>query len=417
MKRSLILATLGLAIATSFLGSAASCKNAQTTAPAPSAGSKVPKQQSARKAMGGLANSAWPKFHGDARNTGLSPYVGPQTNEVRWTREIGSRILGSPSIGADGTVYVGVEDGYVYALSPSDGSLKWQFEGGNSGASAPAIGLNGTMYIASGRLYAVDPRADGQRWAFGASDWYTTCSPAIGDDGTVYVGGTEFAIVWDPNTKYDVSAVSPTDGIKTWSRPVGGMILGSPAIGKDGTVYVGSDDGNLYAINHTDGSVKWMYRAGGRIWSAPAIGDDGTIYIGSEGSEVCALDPTSGRAKWVYRTKGLVLSSPAIDADGTIFIGSDDGKVYSLSPGNGTPEWSRIIGAVESSAAIGADGLVYIASDEGKVYALRNSDGRVKWSYRTGGHIFCSPAIGADGTLYVGSEEGKFYAFGQKSKP
>ena len=53
----------------------------------------------------------------------------------------------------------------------------------------------------------------------------------------------------------------------------------SPAIGSDGTIYVGSDYDDLYAIN-PDGSIKWEFNAGrGRVDSSPTIGSDGTIYV------------------------------------------------------------------------------------------------------------------------------------------
>ena len=41
----------------------------------------------------------------------------------------------------------------------------------------------------------------------------------------------------------------------------GDLIFSSPAIGLDGTIYVGSYDINLYAIN-PDGSLKWKYATG-----------------------------------------------------------------------------------------------------------------------------------------------------------
>ena len=41
----------------------------------------------------------------------------------------------------------------------------------------------------------------------------------------------------------------------------GDYIYSSPAIGSDGTIYIGSKDYNLYAIN-PDGSLKWKYATG-----------------------------------------------------------------------------------------------------------------------------------------------------------
>jgi large repetitive protein len=54
----------------------------------------------------------------------------------------------------------------------------------------------------------------------------------------------------------------------------------SPAVDVDGTIYVGSDDHNLYAVN-PDGSLKWLFPAGPIVYSSPAVDVDGTIYFGS----------------------------------------------------------------------------------------------------------------------------------------
>ena len=69
-------------------------------------------------------------------------------------------------------------------------------------------------------------------------------------------------------------------GDKIWSFKTGGWVT-SPAIESDGTIYVGSDDNNLYAIN-PDGSKKWAYATNGVVYSSPAIGSDGTLYFGSD---------------------------------------------------------------------------------------------------------------------------------------
>jgi len=66
------------------------------------------------------------------------------------------------------------------------------------------------------------------------------------------------------------------------------MICSSAAVGADGTVYVGSDDSNLYAIN-PDGSEKWRVTTGGEVRSSPAIGSDGTIYVGSHDGRLYAI--------------------------------------------------------------------------------------------------------------------------------
>ena len=72
----------------------------------------------------------------------------------------------------------------------------------------------------------------------------------------------------------------------------------SPAIGSDGTVYVGSDDYKLYAINGKSGVKLWEFETGGRVGSSPAIGSDGTVYVGSIDSKLHAIKTESlGPAK------------------------------------------------------------------------------------------------------------------------
>ena len=70
-------------------------------------------------------------------------------------------------------------------------------------------------------------------------------------------------------------------GNKLWEFETGDWVRSSPAIGSDGTVYVGSHDHKLYAINGKSGVKLWEFKTGGRVYSSPAIGSDGTVYVGS----------------------------------------------------------------------------------------------------------------------------------------
>ena len=55
-------------------------------------------------------------FHGDAQHTGRSFFIGPQTGEVRWRSVIGGPLQSSPTIGADGQLYVTSGNGSLYAF-------------------------------------------------------------------------------------------------------------------------------------------------------------------------------------------------------------------------------------------------------------------------------------------------------------
>ena len=83
------------------------------------------------------------------------------------------------------------------------------------------------------------------------------------------------------------------------STPTGSYISGSPAIGSDGTLYFGSDDGNLYALYDLNASAN---PSGGLFNSTQSItltsnapGTTGTIYYTTNGT-----NPTT--ASSVYTT-------------------------------------------------------------------------------------------------------------------
>jgi hypothetical protein len=100
-------------------------------------------------------------------------------------------------------------------------------------------------------------------------------------------------------------------------------------VGADGTIYVGSSDGRLYALD-SDGSEKWSFATGNVIFSSPAIGADGTVYIGSFDGRLYAVN-SDGSEKWSFATGYWVQSSPAIGADGTVYVGSFDTKLYAIT--------------------------------------------------------------------------------------
>ncbi|MAE32472.1 MAG: hypothetical protein CMO43_12940, partial [Verrucomicrobiales bacterium] len=76
---------------------------------------------------------------------------------------------------------------------------------------------------------------------------------------------------------------------------------------------------------------KWAFKTGGSVYSSPAIGSDGTIYVGSTDNNLYAINPR-GRKKWAFKTGDWVFSSPAIGSDGTIYVGSTDNNLYAINP-------------------------------------------------------------------------------------
>lgn len=152
-------------------------------------------------------------------------------------------------------------------------------------------------------------------------------------------------------------------------------IISMPAIMKDGTIVIGSDDHNVYFLN-PNGKLKTKFETDDIVRSSPAIMNDGTVVVGSWDGFVYFLSP-NGKLKAKFETGNMIFSSPAIMNDGTVIIGANN-VVYFLNP-NGTlkAKFDKNEG-ITSSPAIMSDGTVVVGSNDGNVYYLDLDPSRIE---------------------------------------
>lgn len=229
-----------------------------------------------------------------------------------------------------------------------------------------------------------------------------------------------------------------------WTYQTGARVFASPVVGHDGTVYVGSLDGQFVSL-HPDGSLKWRYAAGQKIypsalvvgasvifgthgqelvslsldgrprWKLPlqdvvdasaTLGPDGKIYVVANGAYAVDL---LGRLHWHKPTADHVRTAPAIHPARLIIIGTTEGTLMALQP-NGRVAWETPLGgAIEGAASIDDDGRIYAGTGRGEVVQL-DQNGTVSWRYSTGDEVRATPAIARDGTIVVGSYDGHVHA-------
>ena len=99
-----------------------------------------------------------------------------------------------------------------------------------------------------------------------------------------------------------------------------------------------------------EGNLKeaWVFKAEWGIKSSAAI-VGGQVFIGCDDGHLFALDLETGEKKWAFKTEGAVESSPLVLGDG-VFVGSADGALYHLSVQDGSVRWKyqtddQILGA------------------------------------------------------------------------
>jgi outer membrane protein assembly factor BamB len=244
-----------------------------------------------------------------------------------------------------------------------------------------------SQYGANGNWYSVE-------WKF-RMNGLTISSPAIDKNGTIYIGALDFL--------KNFFAIN-SNGTMKWLFDAGNVVDSSPALSSDGIIYFGSNTGNLIALN-PNGTLQWSTHLGASsVYSSPAIGNDGTIYASSVGSSrLCAVNP-NGTIKWFFNAQDSIFCNPAIGNDGTIYTGSNDGYEYAIYP-NGTLKWKYYAGGQDgpASTAIGDDGSIYVGGTSGELFAFY-PNGTLHWKITTG-WISSTPTISVDGTIYVGDQQ------------
>ncbi len=329
-------------------------------------------------------------FRGDASHSGiyLAPGV-PALHGLKWKFKSDGPIISSPAV-ADGMVYFGSNDHYLYAVKAADGTQSWRFKTGSRVSSSPAVAA-GRVYFVSydGYVYALDARSGELRWKFASQ------------------GERRFtATHLHGSLPAAESMPDPFD-----------LFLSSPTI-SGGTVYVGSGDGAVYALAADTGALRWKFKTGDVVHASPAVAEH-TVYIGSWDSYFYALDAESGREKWRFKTgedpdihNQVGIQSSAVVIDGVVYFGCRDSQLYALDAATGSKRWSfSNHGSWVISTPIVYGGSLYFAtSDSGLLHALDAKTGAALYSLEfKHWPMFSSPAI-AGGILYIGSHAGTLVA-------
>ncbi|MEK7643501.1 MAG: PQQ-binding-like beta-propeller repeat protein [Patescibacteria group bacterium] len=319
-------------------------------------------------------------------------------SNLEWSFKTGGEIEGSPKVDLEGTIYVGSEDGALYAVS-HDGSMRWKYEtGGPIIRSSPAITTD-NIYIGSddGKMYAF--RKDGSlRWTF-MTDGPVRSSPIVVNEMVLFgsLDGTMYAL--DRNS-----------GEELWRFKTQGPIVSSPVVDAEAGIYVTSEDHFVYAID-LRGIERWRFDTGAFIFSSPAVGND-SVYVGSEEGVLYALTK-DGVLSWKFRVEGGAInngieSSPLVGENSTIYFGSKDHRLYAVNKG-GEFKWAYRTGwEIESSPRIGSDGMIYVGSEDYRLHRI-SKEGEGSFFFVTNGQVDSS-ALVHGGIIYFGSQDGFLYA-------
>jgi outer membrane protein assembly factor BamB len=215
---------------------------------------------------------------------------------VRWSYDTGEEIDSSAAYGY-GMVFIGANDGHVYAFDAKTGRLAWR------ASSFSRFGRREYFYatptVAYGRVY-------------------------IGNtDGTLYVYGAK-------------------TGHLLWAQPAGTYVYSAAAVWRN-RVFVGTYDGFLRAYNAATGDPIWKWEAPGKIHGAPTV-MAGLVYFATATTGanahpsryvkrgprgIYAVDARTGKLVWQHLQMGQY--SPIVaDKERVYLIGAT--RVYAVEP-------------------------------------------------------------------------------------
>ena len=256
--------------------------------------------------------------------------------------------------------------GDLYAINNKTGKILWSIELDSPATTSPSVDVNGNVFIAT--------KATTER-----SGWV--------DDKDIF----------KPSKIYCID----NKGKVLWSYELKSDVYSKPAIGNDGTIYFGSDDGYLYAVN-TKGVLEWKYRTDGEIRFSPVIGSDGAIYFGSNDDHFYAVN-AEGKLIWKFKTNNDIQNSAAIGDGGVIYFCTSDTILYALKS-DGKIKWElKLFGTGTSGTpAIGSNGIIYAVSDYG-IHAVDRS-GKELWKRKLNGRYDYNPSIGFENTIVLGNQ-------------
>ncbi|MFC6954757.1 PQQ-binding-like beta-propeller repeat protein [Halorubellus litoreus] len=365
---------------------------------------------------------AWLMYGPDAAQTSAVDGSGPSETVVVSSLFESEHRLSGP-VSADGTLYFGErglprDDTYVYAIATSDGSERWNAAVDSIDAHSLAIADDKLIVVESHDPFDTDSENAGAVTALnrrtGAIQWQTETSdcilaaPTVVDD-TVYVGCHD-------QTLYAIDVYS---GDIRWSYETLGDIFSPPAVA-DETVYVGGGK-YVYAIDAADGTRKWWFETNDHdLFDAPPASatrnaiavTDGTAYVGSGDGLLYALDAQTGTVDWHFQpakvntTSGVpaITSSPAV-ADGAVYFATAGDELYSVSADSGSEQWSVDVPHSGDARPLVTDEMLYLGA--GVLRGFDRDTGAEQWQTTT--IRGAQTPILLDDTLYVPGNDKTVY--------
>jgi outer membrane protein assembly factor BamB len=317
--------------------------------------------------------------------------------------------IGVPVFSAAQVLFLGAQDGHVYAVDAQRGKLAWRSDVLGSMVEAAPSGMfqifgGGHDYILVGTrntgvpnvFYAL--RVSDGTIAFAFAGEGRKIGPINGQATVDYTGHrVYFASAAHGASEPDNHTVWCVDldtGHRLWSRAVG-SVQGSPTVRGD-RLYVGNAAGEIHALDATTGLPVWAApfpTGNGPVKSfvgADRLSPTGRLFFATTDRIWALDDPPGGTAPSVVWTRdgSATSAEPAaqriagpstptyLPGGPYVFVGSTNGKLYRVDYATGSAATQLAIplgdlAPVGSPTIDSAKGFLYVGTAAGAVFAVQ----------------------------------------------
>lgn len=292
-----------------------------------------------------------------------------ETGDVIWKFKTGSRNFGSVSNVSEGIICIPCFDKNIYALDAKTGKEIWRFKTGGEIFGSPFM-ANGKVFVGSkdGYVYAIDLKGK-LTWNFKTGD-EVACSPTVYKN-KVFVGSFD-------GYMYCLDCES---GKEIWRFKSGEEVqFDRPCFLHNNILYFPSFDSYIYAVDIETGKELWRFKTGKFGTSSSPILMNGRLYVGSRDGFVYAIT-MEGKEIWRFRTGGIVIGMSA--HNGRIYLTSEDGNLYVLTE-DGKEDWRFKFGEGGSfDFPSFKDGKIIVASMDCHLYVIDENTHKEIWRVQT----------------------------------
>jgi outer membrane protein assembly factor BamB len=345
----------------------------------------------------------------------LKPFTPSAQIATVWSNGIGSGADGeyltlAPAI-SDNVAYTVSFNGRVYATDTKTGNTIWSTKLDASLSAIPVVSQDkvfvGSIY---GKLFALDRKT-------GKEVWKTDLASSL-FSSVAYSKGKVIAYTHDGT----ITAYNAETGAQEWTQNVStpSLILvgnSTPLVSGD-TVFVGFDNGELWAFNLSSGEKLWdrpvALPSGGSeisrmvdIEANPVI-SDGVLYIATYQGNLVAMNLASGKDVWIKKFSTYTNFSVTSTR---LYVTNADGYVMALDKQTGDTLWKQKLlegRSVTGPAVIGD--YVAVADFEGYVHFFDRDSGKYADRIKVGGDGIRGMPMTNEGELIVQTNSGSLVA-------